>query len=64
MIDITISPYLQSLTAGLQNDSTYFRVFWIDYLWFTLNLIRFIMKWQVFILFAMHLNFFSNTENK
>ena len=64
MIDITISPYLQTLTADLQNDSTYFRVFWIDNLWFTLNLIRFILKWQVFISFAMHLNFFSNTEDK
>ena len=39
MIDITILPYLQSLTAGLQNDSTYFRVFWVDDLWFTLNFI-------------------------
>ena len=39
MMDITILPYLQSLAAGLQNDSTYFRVFWVDDLWFTLNFI-------------------------
>lgn len=31
MIDITILPYLQSLTANLQNDSTYFSVLWVDY---------------------------------
>ena len=39
MIDITILPYLQSLTANLQNDSTYFSVLWVDYRWFTINFI-------------------------
>ena len=39
MIDITILPYLQSLTADLQNDSTYFSVLRVDYRWFTINFI-------------------------
>ena len=40
MIDFTILLYLHSLTADLQNDSTYFSVLWVVYLRFALNLIE------------------------